>query len=161
MPNEAKSESEEDRRRHQLRRYSNRVTLGVALGCCVVFLAALWILRPELERVWTGARFFEVDHDVCLRSGTVEPPIASGRRFEFCTEWIDLKDNTGRIHTLDIAKVEIRRKQNGEYEALLPSRFNVQLVLFLILVGVIIYGGKRIQSTMISRYRDRMGFDLQ
>ena len=150
---------EHARRLLELRIYRHRVMIGVALGCSVLFLGGLRLTGTDLNNFLpTGSRVFSEKSHVCLKTQTVPAP-DGGEQFKVCTEWIDLTDTTGQIHTMKLEDLQIRPKPNGGYQANLKRAINYRLIVLVAFLGVIIFTGMRVQRVLINRFKRRLGID--
>jgi hypothetical protein len=144
-------------RRLEFRIYRHRVMVGVIALCSVVFLGGLWALRIDLSKVFPDSRVFS-EGDICLKNETIETPTGDDERFKVCTEWIDLGDTSGNTHKMAVEDLEIRRKKDGGgFEATLKHKVNYPLIVLIGFTVAVMFGGRRLQSVLIERYKRKHG----
>jgi hypothetical protein len=150
-------EHEDADRRLEFRIFRHRVMIGVMLLCSAVFLGGMWALRIDLKKVFPDSRVFS-DGDVCLKSETIETPTGDDERFKVCTEWIDLGDTSGATHKMAVEDLEIRKKKDGPgFEASLKHKVNYPLIVLIGFTIAVMFGGHRLQSVLIARYKRKHG----
>jgi hypothetical protein len=137
-------ESDDLRRKNiEHRIYRHRVTGITIVICSSIFLGGLWATGINMEDlVWKEGMFNSKQH-ICLKSQWYSTSQGEKDRVELCSEWIDLSDLSGEIHTLAIENLEIIKGNDGKIRARLQRGINYRLVgvggflLLIILLGAL------------------------
>lgn len=141
----------------KLRRFSYGVSAALMLLCNAVFLAGLWGSGVNLDALVRTPDVFNPAQDVCLRltwhqvAGGTEP-------VKLCSEWINLSDPSGNVHTF---RADTKIVQGGDGKLYFDHGAMVDYRFFLLtgFVAAVILAGVRLKRYLIERYRLRL--DMQ
>ena len=145
------------RRMMEHRIYRHRVTGITIVLCSLVFLGGLWASGLDLEDLVWRAGMFDPKQHICLKTKWFPTTRGEAGRVELCNEWIDLSDQSGRIHMLMAEDLEVVKGQDGIVRTRLQRGINYPLVSTAGFLMLIIGVGRFAQHYLIGKHRRQMG----
>lgn len=157
ISSQAEDEQKEKRQRHQIYRY--RVTWGIIIACCGVFIGGIWISGIQIYDP-RGRSLFDTEKHICVQESWLSTTRGEKARIKFCTEWIDMADQSGVTQVMALEKLEIFMDSDGKIRAHLKQGINYGLVTAFVYLIVIIIGGRKAQDFLFHRHRRQMGLQI-
>lgn len=137
----------------RLRWFTWGVTTVLILVCNALLFVGLWISGVNLEVVLSNPQFYDPANGHCIRVGWADVK-GMDQPVRLCTEWLEMSDPTGTVHTLREGK-SIAYGNDGKlyYEDEVGGNYRfLGLVLFIVLV---LFSGMWVKQSLISWYRFR------
>lgn len=148
---------DDDVRRLELRIYARRVTWGIVFIGGLILVGGLQLSGIDLDDLENKTRTFKPSRHVCLRTDWLETTEGDKDRVQFCVEWIDLGDTSGKTHELVRDDLSIVKDRNGKIHTQLRTKVNYALIGTILFMVVLIMIGKRVQRYFIEKHRIRLG----
>ncbi len=148
---------DEEGRWLELRIYARRVSWAIVFVAGILFASGLRLSGVDFDELGAKTRQFNPAHHICLKTERLDTTEGDPGTVQFCTEWIDLKDTTGRVYTLSRKDLEVVRNMNGKIYTRLKKRINVPLIGAIGFLAVLVVTGKLVQHKLIKSRRIRMG----
>lgn len=140
----------DDLRKKRIRWFSLGVTIVLIVVCNALLLGGLWASGLNLNVVLSDSEFYNPSSGHCVRlvwtkAIGVEGPLL------ICSEWLDMSDPTGQVHTIHKDKVlAMGSDGNLYYENDRKSDF--RFLALLIFTGVVIFSGVLAKPFLIAYY---------
>ena len=141
----------------ELRIYARRVTWGIVFVGGLIFTLGLRFSGIDLDELEGRSRIFKPDRHVCLRTEWLETTAGGKDRVQFCVEWLDLSDTSGRTHEVARKDLEIVKDDNGRIRTQLKRRLNYTAIGAILFLVILIAIGKAAQRYLIEKRRIRLG----
>ena len=138
----------------RVRWFAIRLTIGFIIAANALFLAALWASGLDLDQVFGERDLFDPVRDVCLRMAWYRPQ-GEQEPVRLCKEWINLQDNSGKVHKFE-KTVPITKGTDGKFYVHPANPGDGRIIGLLIFVIATIVAGMWTQRALIARYRSRL-----
>lgn len=142
------------RQEQRIRWFSFGVTLGLILVCNAMLLLGLWASGLNLDWVFSESEFYEPTKGYCVKV-TMAQVIDSHERVRLCSEWLEMSDPTGQVHTLREGE-PIAYGEDGKFHYESEPRSNAKLLALLVFVVLVIGSGMWLKRYLIAWYRLRL-----
>jgi hypothetical protein len=138
----------------RVRRFSVRLAVAFIIGVNALFLLGLWASGLDLDKVFGDRDFFDPVRDVCLRLAWYTP---AGEKdpVRLCKEWINLGDDSGKVHNND-KDMQIVKGADGKVYASAQNPGDGRVIALLLFIIAIVGAGMWLQRFLIARYRARL-----
>ncbi|MBX3238031.1 MAG: hypothetical protein KF814_17940 [Nitrospiraceae bacterium] len=141
-------------RNKKIRRFASAVSIMLMVVCNAVFLFGIWVTGVNFERLVRTPDIYDSAHDICLRLAYRNIPGAQNP-VQFCSEWINLSDSTGKTHTFE-KDAQIKQGADGRFYFDYGPFVDYRLFAVVAFVAAIILSGMRVTSHVVNRYRMRL-----
>jgi hypothetical protein len=145
---------EAELRARKVRRFSSGVSIVMMVVCNGIFLFGLWITETNFERLVRTPDVYNAKQDICLRLAYRNVPGAENP-VQFCSEWINLADSSGRTHTFE-KETEIKQGADGKFYLDYGPLVDYRLFVVVAFVIVIVVFGIVLKRYLVSRYRIKL-----
>ena len=145
---------EAELRAKKVRRFSSGVSIAMMVVCNGIFLFGLWITGTNFERLVRTPDVYNSKQDICLRLAYRNVPGAENP-VQFCSEWINLADSSGRTHTFQ-KETEIKQGADGKFYLDYGPLVDYRLFLVAAFVIVILVFGVVLKRYLVNRYRMKL-----
>ena len=138
----------------KVRRFASGISVVMMVVCNAVFLFGIWVTGLNFERLVRTPDIYDSRQDICLRLAYQHVP-GSGNPVQFCSEWLNLADPTGKTHTF---QKDAQLKQGADGKFYFDYGPFVDYRLFAVgafVVGIIVCG-IRVTRHVVNRYRMRL-----
>jgi len=150
---------EAELRARKVRRFSSGVSIAMMVVCNGIFLFGLWITGTNFERLVRTPDVYNAKHDICLRLAYRNVPGAENP-VQFCSEWINLADSSGRTHTFE-KETEIKQGADGKFYLDYGPLVDYRLFVVVAFVIVILVFGIILKRYLVNRYRIKLEMAAQ
>jgi len=141
-------------RNKKIRRFASAVSIVLMVVCNAVFLFGIWVTGVNFERLVRTPDIYDPAKDICLRLAYRNVPGAQNP-VQFCSEWINLADSTGKTHTFE-KDAQIKQGADGRFYFDYGPFVDYRLFAVIAFVAAIILSGMRLQRLVVNRYRMRL-----
>lgn len=141
-------------RNKKIRRFASAVSIVLMVVCNAVFLFGIWVTGVNFERLVRTPDIYDPAKDICLRLAYHNVPGAQNP-VQFCSEWINLADSTGKTHTFE-KDAQIKQGADGRFYFDYGPFVDYRLFAVIAFVAAIILSGMRLQRLVVNRYRMRL-----
>ena len=141
-------------RAKKVRRFSSGISIVMMVVCNGIFLFGLWITDTNFERLVRTPDAYNSKQDICLRLAYRNVPGAENP-VQFCSEWINLADSSGRTHTFQ-KDTEIKQGADGKFYLDYGPLVDYRLFLVVAFVVVILVFGVVLKRHLVNRYRMKL-----
>jgi hypothetical protein len=145
---------EAELRAKKVRRFSSGVSIAMMIVCNGIFLFGLWITGTNFERLVRTPDVYNAKKDICLRLAYRNVPGAENP-VQFCSEWINLADSSGRTHTFE-KETEIKQGADGKFYLDYGPLVDYRLFVVVAFVIVILVFGIVLKRHLVNRYRIKL-----
>lgn len=145
---------EAELRAKKVRRFASGVTVAMMVVCNGIFLFGLWITGTTFDRLVKTPDVFDPKQDICLRLAYKNVPGAENP-VQFCSEWINLSDSTGRTHTFE-KETEIKQGADGKFYLDYGPLVDYRLFVVAAFVILIVVSGILLRRHLVNRYRIKL-----
>jgi hypothetical protein len=141
-------------RAKKVRRFASGVSIAMMVVCNGIFLFGLWVTDTNFERLVRTPDVYNPKQDICLRLAYRNVP-GAGNPVQFCSEWINLADSSGRTHTFE-KDTEIKQGADGKFYLDYGPLVDYRLFVVVTFVIVILVFGILLKRHLVNRYRIKL-----
>jgi hypothetical protein len=145
---------EAELRAKKVRRFASGVSIVMMVVCNGIFLFGLWITGTNFERLVRTPDVYNAKQDICLRLADRNVPGAENP-VQFCSEWINLADSSGRTHTFQ-KETEIKQGADGKFYLDYGPLVDYRLFVVGAFVVMILVFGILLKRRLVNRYRTKL-----
>lgn len=146
--------SEAELRAKKVRRFSSGISIAMMIVCNGIFLFGLWVTDTNFERLVRTPDIYNPKQDICLRLAYRNVPGAENP-VQFCSEWINLADSSGRTHTFE-KDTEIKQGADGKFYLDYGPLVDYRLFVVVAFVVIIVVFGILLKRHLVNRYRIKL-----
>ena len=154
LPESPEASAAAQLRATKVRRFASGISVVMMVVCNAVFLFGIWVTGVNFERLVRTPDIYDSRQDICLRLAYQHVP-GSENPVQFCSEWLNLADPTGKTHTFQ-KDAQLKQGADGkfyfDYGPFVDYRL---LVVGAFVVGIIVCG-IRVTRHVVNRYRMRL-----
>lgn len=141
-------------RAKKVRRFASGVSIAMMVVCNGIFLFGLWVTDTNFERLVRTPDVYNSKQDICLRLSYRNVPGADNP-VQFCSEWINLADSSGRTHTFE-KDTEIKQGADGKFYLDYGPLVDYRLFVVVAFVVIIVVFGILLKRHLVNRYRIKL-----
>ncbi len=150
----AEADAAAEVRDRKVRRFASAMSVVMMVVCNAVFLFGIWVTGVSFERLVHTPDIYDPAQDICLRLAYQQVPGAENP-VQFCSEWINLADSTGKTHTFQ-KDTQIKQGADGKFYFDYGPFVDYRLFAVVAFVAAIIVSGIRFKRHIVNRYRMRL-----
>ncbi|WP_447603411.1 hypothetical protein [Nitrospira sp. Nam80] len=145
---------ETELRAKKVRRFASGVSIVMMVVCNGIFLFGLWVTGTNFDRLVRTPDVYNAKQDICLRLAYRNVPGAENP-VQFCSEWINLADSSGRTHTFQ-KETEIKQGADGKFYLDYGPLVDYRLFVVGAFVVIIVVFGILLKRHLVNRYRTKL-----
>lgn len=154
LPEPSEADAAAALRAKKVRRFASGISVIMMVLCNAVFLFGIWVTGVNFERLVRTPDIYDPKQDICLRLAYQQVQGADNP-VQFCSEWLNLADSTGKTHTFQ-KDTQIKRGADGKFYFDYGPFVDYRFFAVGAFVVAIIACGIRVTRHVVRRYRLRL-----
>ena len=130
--------------------FTRAVTVGLIIGCNALLVLGWWLSGVNLEAALSKPRIYDPESNYCVTVKWTKV-IGVDQPMKVCTEWLDVADPSGSVHTIRYDQaLTVGTDGHLYYEGQRDE--DVRLAMLVIFVIVVIGAGMWLKHYLVKRY---------